>query len=443
MLHVAFIPFTGLRVKEQALLALGMSLPGFSQRGSALAELPALGLLTLAGLTPPQWTCSYHEANRFDGALAEQVAESRPSLVAVSALTASIGEAYRFCDAMRQRSIPVVLGGLHATVCPNEVLGHCDTVVVGEGEPVWQALLEDTANRRLKPVYNSSNDFDLKQSQTPRFKLLGDLQRSRMTLQTQRGCPFACDFCAASRLLGKFREKPVANIIAELDAISQIAPNPWLELADDNTFAGPRQTDELLAALQSSGARYFTEVDWRIGERPDLLRGLASSGCVQVLVGIESFVFRYQGMGAKQAEFTRIMDAIRAIQEAGVVVNGCFIVGADGETDESLDRLARFIDDSPLAEIQLTLQTPFPGTPLYDRLRQQGRLLSDRDWSYYTLFDVTYQPDSMEVEELERGFKRLAQSVFSAPASARRGKLRRGIWRRNGRLRRTNLTPSP
>ena len=123
-----------------------------------------------------------------------------------------------------------------------------------------------------------------------------------------------------------------------------------------------------------------------------------------------------------------MMDAIDAIQSEGVVVNGCFIAGADGETDAKLDSMATFINQSNLAEVQLTLQTPFPGTGLYRRLKKEGRLLADRDWSHYTLFDVVHQPDSMSVEQLEAGFLRTISSVFSEEASAKRTSLRRKVW---------------
>ena len=152
------------------------------------------------------------------------------------------------------------------------------------------------------------------------------------------------------------------------------------------------------------------------------MRALAASGCVQVLAGIESLVFRHPGMGPKLAEFARIQDALCAIQDAGVAVIGCFIVGCDGETRQSLGRLAQFILASDLADVQLTLQTPFPGTALYRRLQDQGRLLPQRGWSYYTLFDVTFQPDLMGVDELETAFRDLVRQVFSPePAAATAG----------------------
>ncbi len=434
MPHVALVPFTGFRIREEEMLALGMSLPGLRQRAAAIGQLPALGLLTLAGMTSPQWACSYHEAARADEELLDRVVRERPDLVALSALTASVEEAYRFSAALRGAGLRVVLGGLHATACPEEARQHCDAVVVGEGEPVWGEVLADAETGSLKPLYRAG-PFDLARAAVPRFDLLGTKPRPRFTVQTQRGCPLACEFCGASRLLGPFREKPICLIREELDAIAALSPGPVLELADDNTFAGPRDPGPLFDALAQSHGRYFTEVDWRVGERPTLPRGLAASGCVQVLVGIESLVFRHPGMGPKQAELTRIMAAVDAIQEAGVAVAGCFIVGCDGETRGSLDRLARFIDDSPLADVQLTVQTPFPGTALYRRLKAEGRLLPGRGWSFCTLFDVTYRPDPMGAEELEVAFRELVSSTFSVEAAARRGAIRRRVWQRNPRLR--------
>lgn len=431
MPHIALAPLTGLRVRSEKVLELGMTLPGMRKRADALSQIPALGLLTLAGMTPPDWTISYHDAARWDEALVDEIAATAPTLVAVSALTASIDEAYAFSKSIRERGIKTAIGGLHATGCVEEASQHFDAVAIGDGEPIWTAMLADAEAGALKPCYRGHGNFDLRDSPRPRFDLIADRPHSRWTVQTERGCPFACDFCAASRLLGPFREKPIEKIRAELEEIRRLSRHVWLELADDNTFVLRRDADELLQVLGDAGVRYFTEADWRIGERPEVLSKLAASGCVQVLVGIESLIFRYPGMGAKQAELDRIMDAVRAIQDAGVVVNGCFILGAEGETDASIDRLAEFILESPLAEVQLTLQTPFPGTALYQKLKRERRLLTDRSWSYYTLFDVTYQPDQMSVQALEAGFERACRMVFSPSASQRRGELRKSIWRKH------------
>lgn len=430
MPHVAFVPFTGLRIWEQELLALGMRLPGLGKRASAIAQLPALGLLTLAGLTPGHWSCSYHPAGKIDqDALLNDLVDERPALVALSMLTASAEECYRFCAKLRRAGLRTVVGGLHATACPDEAGAYCDAVVVGQGEPVWLQVLADAAAGELRGIYRAPLRYDLAHSPLPRFDLVAPARPARFTVQTERGCPLACEFCGASRLLGRFSEKPAALIERELATIRALAPRPLIELADDNTFAGKRDAEELCDVLSRADVRYFTEADWRIGTKPALLRRLADSGCVQVLVGMESHVFRYAGMGSKQSAWDRIMDAVAAIQEAGVAVNGCFIVGADGETRQSIDRLIEFILDSQLAEVQLTLQTPFPGTPLWRRLCNEGRLLADRGWPHYTLFDVTYQPDQMSAAELESAFRGALGAVYSSAATARRQARRRLIWR--------------
>ena len=435
MPHVVFVPLSGMRVREEELLALGMALPGLQPRARAIGQLPALGVLTLAGMNPEHWTCSYHEAALVDQTLVEAIAAERPDLIAISALTASAEEAYRLSGMLRRVGLRTVHGGLHATACADEAAPFFDAVVVGEGEPVWPAVLQDAEAGRLQPLYRAREAFALTHAPMPRFDLLGDKPRPRHTLQTQRGCPLACEFCGASRLLGAFREKPAENLVRELRAIEAVSPAPLLELADDNTFAGNGDLTAFFKALASSGARWFTESDWRLGERPELCRSIADAGCVQVLVGLESLVHAPGGMGAKNADWPRILDAIGVIQNAGVAVIGCFIAGCDGETQDSLDRLAEFILASPLADVQITLQTPFPGTALYRRLRREGRLLPERGWSYYTLFDVTYQPDLMTVAELEASFRRLVRAVFSPEPTRRRQALRRGIWNHNPRLR--------
>ncbi len=357
----------------------------------------------------------------------EKILSDRPDLVAISALTASIDEAYRPSARLRAQRIPTVIGGLHASVCPDDAEMHCDSVVVGRGESVCSQVLNDvlagTLQRRYVVPLNTMPLWPM-----PRFDLLPQAP-ARFTPQTQAGCPLACGFCRASRLLSRFAEKPVERIREELAVIQRLMPRPRIELADDNTFAGSRDVNPLFNALQDAGARWFTEADWRIGGRPAILQRLASSGCQQALMGIESLVFRYLGMGEKQAELNRIMDAADAIQNAKVAVNGCFIIGADGEIAESLESLTEFLLNCSLAEIQITLQTPFPGTSLYRQLQSEGRLLTERGWSAYTLFDVTYRPDCMTVEYLEAGFRNVLRRVFFASASQRRNQIRRQIHR--------------
>jgi radical SAM superfamily enzyme YgiQ (UPF0313 family) len=438
MPHVALLSFSGLRVREETLAEIGVRLPGLGARAGAVGQLPSLGLLTLAGMLPDDWTCSYEEVTQVDDRLVQSLVRQRPQLIAVSALTASAQQAYLLADTLKAENLRTVFGGLHATTCPDEAATHFDAVCLGEGELAWRQIVRDAGKGKLLPSYNATRTTADLDWPIPRYELLAARRIARWTLQTQRGCPLACEFCAASRMISHFREKPVERIREELAAIQQLDSRPVIELADDNTFVGTRDTEPLLAALADVNAKYFTEVDWRVGERPTLVRQLAASGCVQVLVGIESLVFRYPGMGSKTARLERVMAAVDRIQDAGVAVIGCFIVGADGETTTSLERLGSFLQQSRLADVQVTLHTPFPGTALRSRMARDGRLLKNRDWSHYTLFDVTFQPDQLSVAGLEQGYRELLTAVFDKDQAMRRAAIRRDIWRRNPVLRGTS-----
>ena len=154
MPHVVLVPLTGFRVKEDAMRELGMTLPGFQPRAEAVQALPALGLLTLAGMMPDNWTSRFLPVTNVHDEVIESIVGDRPDLVAVSALTASVDEAYHLSSALRAEKIPVVIGGLHATVCPEEAGRFYDAVIVGDGEPVWQRVLHDLEAGELSPVRN-------------------------------------------------------------------------------------------------------------------------------------------------------------------------------------------------------------------------------------------------------------------------------------------------
>jgi radical SAM superfamily enzyme YgiQ (UPF0313 family) len=426
MPHVSLVAFTGFRVVDPELRELGLTSPGLRRRGEAIAALPALGLLTVAAYTPAHWSQSFHEAPAFDAELIERIAAEKPNLVAISALTASIEEAYALCDALRARDIPTVIGGLHATSCPDEVLRHANAVVAGDGETAWPDVLRDAEAGCLRGAFRGGQ-FNLGESRLSCWDLLPRGKRRRYTLQTSRGCPLACEFCAASRLLGAYREKPAECVRAELAAIKAIDPHAVLELADDNSFAGRDDPTPVLDALRDAGLPWFTECDRRIATRPELCAAMADAGCAQVLVGIESPVREYAGMGGKAASMAEMREAVERIQEQGLPVNACFVVGADGETPASIEGLGELLEDWPSADVQLTLQTPFPGTAL--RRRLEGRLLEDRSWRHHNLFEVTYRPSHMTPADLTTRFRSLLASTYRHPESQRRMKIRKQVMR--------------
>jgi radical SAM superfamily enzyme YgiQ (UPF0313 family) len=273
----------------------------------------------------------------------------------------------------------------------------------------------------------------------PRFELLDTARYNRITVQTQRGCPHDCEFCAASLRYGKgYRQKPIEQVMREIDRVrerwtaagSTNGP-PFVELADDNTFVNPRWSEEFLDAMAERDVRWFTETDVSVADHPRLLERLFASGCRQVLIGFESSSpLGLEGIDArnwKRQRFAGYRAAIERVQATGVSVNGCFILGKDSDGPEVFDEVAEFVESSGLTEVQATILTPFPGTPLYARLAAEGRLLDARPWDRCTLFDVVFRPSKMSVETLERGFADLLERLYSTSASERRKAARKSL----------------
>ena len=433
-MKIGFIAMSGVRVHSPELLALGLNLPGFVERSKVIASLPSLGLLTLAGMMPADIEVEYIEIADLDPA-----APLRGGFdaVAISSFTAMIKDAYALADRYRAAGVTVILGGLHVTLMPDEAAQHADAIVIGEAEPVWPEVIRDLRAGRVKSRYQAgpgAGAFDLSLAPMPRFDLLDPSRYNRLTIQTQRGCPFNCDFCAASiRLRPGYRTKPVAKILAEIDAIRRIWPEPFLEFADDNTFADKRHGRALVEALRPLGLKWFTESDVSVARDPELLRAMKASGCAQILVGFESpqapaLDGLEHSSNWKRKRLDEYRRAVDAVQGAGITLNGCFVLGLDGTDAGSFDAVYDFVKETGLYEAQITVMTPFPGTPLYRRLLSQGRIIEPGAWERCTLFDVNFVPERMTVEELERGFRDLMARIYERSfVSNRRRDFFRGL----------------
>ncbi len=211
-------------------------------------------------------------------------------VAAIASYSAQIKDAYQLADRYRALGVRTVLGGLHVTALPDEALEHADAIVVGEGELGWPDLLADLARGRLERIYGpNGREFDLADAPMPRFDLLDVERYNRLTVQTQRGCPWRCEFCAASiRLTPKYKVKPVDKVLAEIHEIKRLWPAPFIEFADDNSFVNRRHSKELLRAMVGEHIRWFTETDIAIADDPELLDLMHASGCAEVLIGLES-----------------------------------------------------------------------------------------------------------------------------------------------------------
>lgn len=423
-MNIALIAMSGIRVCDAELLEMGLTLPGFVERSKTIAALPSLGLLTLAGLTPARHTVRYLEVPDLR-AMAEL--PGGVDLAAISSYSAQIEEAYQLAQRWRAARVPVVLGGPHVSALPDEAGTFADAVVQGEGEACWADVLRDAEAGRLQPRYGSADHpFDLAAAPVPAYELLPLERYNRLTVQTSRGCPHHCEFCAGSVLLTpRYKQKPVARVLHEMDRIQELWPHPFLEFADDNSMVDRDYWMELLGRLKHRGLRWFAETDLRVGEDAELLELMRASGCAQVLIGLESpSADGLRGLELrndwKYRQFPSYRDRIASIQAHGITVNGCFILGLDHHTPAIFDEVYDFVRETGLYEVQVTLLTPFPGTPLYARLEREGRLTAPRQWSRCTLFDINFRPARMTAEELGAGFKQLVARLYSADCTRRR-----------------------
>jgi len=422
-MRIALIAMSGVRAHNPVLTELGLTLPGFVERGKTIASLPSLSLLTLAALTPDR-----HEIDYVEVADIKQLKDLPDcDLAAFSSYTAQVKDAYQLADRYRAKGVPTVIGGLHVTCLPEEALEHCDAVVVGEGEISWPRVVEDMEKGRLGGVYSAGGvEFDFAEGPIPRYDLLDPERYNRLTVQTQRGCPWRCEFCASSILLtSRYKQKPVAKVVAEIEAIKQIWPEPFIELADDNTFVNKHHGRELAEAIGQFGLRWFTETDISVAEDSVLLRLLKESGCRELLIGLESPTEEgLEGIELKRnwkrRQIEKYRRAVETIQAHGIAVNTCFVLGLDGDGLGVFEAIERFVEETHPFDVQITVLTPFPGTPLYDRLLDEGRIIEPGAWEKCTLFDVNFIPKNMTVEELETSGVALAMRIYSKDATARR-----------------------
>lgn len=423
-MRIGLVALSGIRVQDARLLRLGLTLPGFVERSKTIASLPSLGLLTLAGMTPERHALSYHEVRDLAGA---DAIPPDLDLVALSTFSAQAGEAYALARRFRERGVPVVIGGSHVSALPDEALAHCDAVVCGEGELSWSELLADAETGRLRSLYTANGlTFDLARAPMPRFDLLDVERYNRITIQTSRGCPHRCEFCASSVLLGPgYRQKPVGRVLEEIDSVRAIWPRPFVEFADDDAIVDRPRWRDLLEGLAERDVRWFAETDISIADDGDLLDRMRRAGCREVLIGLESPVAAdlagiEQRSDWKHRQAGRYVEAVRTIQAHGIRVAACFVVGLDGQGPEIFDAILDFVRRAEPFDVQLTILTPFPGTPLLERLRREGRMRDDGHWERCTLFDLMFRPRGMSPEVLVGGFERLAATLYADQATLSR-----------------------
>jgi radical SAM superfamily enzyme YgiQ (UPF0313 family) len=332
-------------------------------------------------------------------------------LVGISVLTGTARRAYALADHFRSRGIPVVLGGVHASILPDEAARYADSIVIGMAEETWPRLLRDLKAGKMAAVYRGEpTDGDYVHGiPPPRY----DLQRNSgyvmpYTVMATRGCPHTCDFCSVPVVWKRYLRRPVDDVIRDIKAI----PSRRFCINDVSPFDDVEYAKELLRALIPLRKKWGALATTRIASDPELLDLLTRSGCQYLLLGFESISQRslnriYKGFNAKED----YAEVVRRLHQARIVVQGCFVFGFD-EDDTSV--FAATIEEVQRLEIDIprySLYTPYPGTNLFQRLQQEGRILT-YDWGSYDTMHVVIQPKRMTPVELYEGFRWAYRETF-------------------------------
>lgn len=371
-----------------------------------------IGLLNVAGLTPDCFEIEVVDEN-FDRVDFNKT----PDLVGITAMTQQILGAYRLADRFRENGVKVVLGGIHATVLPKEAKEHADAVVIGEAEEIWPKLIKDFLANDLQPFYQSDAVPDLTRPLLPRYDLLKQENYKTIWVQTTRGCPHNCEFCAASTVYGRqYRTKALGAILQEIDLIKDIWNSPQISFADDNMFVKRAFSRDLLRQVKRRRINWLAQTDISVAEDETFLAFLQECGCMALFIGFESLLgdslASIDSDRWKLKFLERYPEAIERIQSRGIGVIGAFILGFDTDDHTVFERTKAFILENRLYGAQVSVLTPLPGTRLRERLAAEGRIVSN-DWSRYTLWDVNYEPANLCQEELQEGLLEISKAIYS------------------------------
>ncbi|MFB0506026.1 MAG: radical SAM protein [Thermodesulfobacteriota bacterium] len=379
-----------------------------------ILSLPPINLGVLAGLTPEEY-----EMEIIDESIDTIDFDKDVDLVAITCMTPLAPRAYDISARLRERGIPVVLGGIHASMEPQEAANFADAVVLGEAEEIWPTVLQDFEAGTLRKTY-SCNRPSLKNVPWPRRDLFSPGYFIQ-TVQTSRGCPFDCNFCSVTRFNGAhYRFRPFDEVIEE---VSKLKGGRFFFIDDNIVGSGERctkRTLKLFEWLKDLRKEWGSQICISVVESDELLRRAAESGARWFFIGFESVEAETLSAMNKQINLrptTRnFKDAIRKIQDRGIAVVGGFIFGSDTDTKDIFEKTVDFIHDTEIDAAQFTILTPVPGTKLYEHLASEGRLLFrdyPKDWKRYNGFEVVFQPRNMTAEELQEGHI----SAYEATAS--------------------------
>jgi len=387
-----------------------------------------LSLAALSALTPAAWGRSF-----FDDRLGEVRYDVETDVVCISVECYTANRAYQIAERFRRRSVPVVMGGFHATLCPDEVAQFADAVVCGEAESVWADVLHAVEafkvaqpSKAVKKIFGAQTRMSVPHWKTcphPDRSLYAGRNYGPLNLvETSRGCRFQCEFCSITKFFKQtYTVRPVEDVIAEIKALSK----DILFFVDDNLAMEVERLKALCHALTPLRKRWIGQLSIHAANDSELLVLMARSGCAGVLIGFESLhAETIHAMGKQvNASNSDFRTAIENLRRHHLSIYATFVFGYDNDTEETFEETYRFAIENKFFFAAFNHLVPFPGTDVYERFKREGRLLY-KDWwrrEDVRFGDVVFRPKNFTPERLAELCQHYRLKFYSLPSMLRRG----------------------
>jgi len=391
--------------------------------GRIKAYIPPLTLPVLAGLTPKNIEIELCDEN-----VEEVNFNTNADLIGITGITTLINRAYEIADIFRKKGKKVIMGGIHVSAMPNEAKNHADAILIGEAEDLWEVIIEDFRNNRLKEEYKSETYTDLKKLVISRYELLklNKYRRStgtnmpRLPIQSSRGCPFNCRFCSVTKFWGpKIRTKPLENIEKELLHIKSLGTNR-IFFSDDNFIANINYTRGLIELLKKYNFSWICQASTNIYKHEDLIVEMKKAGCSAIYIGIETF--SGEDLENINKNFNKVVNyekLFSLFDKYNIRITASMMIGLDGDTKETLEHMIQLLIRFKVSYAQFFLLMLLPGTKMREDFLKNNRII-DHNWDHQNGTVVTFQPKSFQVEELQDYYWELYKQFYSYQSIIRR-----------------------